>query len=264
MVYRMLRKRSANPVLEARFPLDRFSRSVAEAKVEPLRRSLVPIIGESPQRTPYLIGSATLILYCGQPVLISAAHVFLDNPGVPLGFFDATGFARPLIGKVHFFEDADLAINPLSLEALDSGTRARLLPEEALGRAAPPGKRFYASVVGYPLGAPRMMPENRLDTPMEAYFDMAVEAEDDLITVQFNKKKGAFGRQGHAMPRDPIGKSGGAIFGVPLVGHRLDFEQPARLVGVPTRWNRRGKVIEGASAAVVRSALESVRCEPTA
>lgn len=262
MVYRMLKKRTANPVLEARFPIDGFSRSVAEAKVEPLRRCLVPIVGENPKRLPYLIGSATLLLYRERPMLVSAAHVFLDNPGVPLGFFDATGYARSLTGTFHFFEDVDLAIVPLSLGALDPGTRARLLPEEALGRAAAPGERFYASVVGYPLSAPRLMPERRLDTPMEAYFDFAQETENGLVAVQFNKKKGAFGEHGHTIPCDPFGKSGGAIFGIPMLGHRLDFDQPARLVGVPTRWNRRGKVIEGVSAAVVRHALESVNREP--
>ncbi|WP_146217924.1 hypothetical protein [Caulobacter sp. D5] len=254
----MLKKRSANPVLEARFPIDGFSRSVAEAKVEPLLRSVVPIVGEKPHSVPYLIGSATLLQFRGQPVLVSCAHVFLDNPGVPIGYFDATGLAQAIKGVEHFNKEVDLAIIPLSSEVLDPATRACVMPEEVLGRGAPIGEVFYASVVGHPISAHRMMPGMRLDTPKEAYFDMASETEAGLVAVSFDRKRGAHGAQGHTTPRNPIGKSGGAIFGLPMIAGRLDFDQPARLVGVPRRWNRLGKVIEGASAAVVRSALESM------
>ena len=45
-----------------------------------------------------------------------------------------------------------------------------------------------------------------------------MEHRDGSVTVTFDKKEGAVGKSGHGTPRDPFGKSGGAIFGLPLLG----------------------------------------------
>lgn len=258
MVYRILRKRTRNPILLARFAIDPISRAAVEREVAKVRQSVVAIIGETPRASPFLVGSGTLLIHRDRPLLVTAAHVFLDNPEVPLGFFDATGRARSLAGDIHLFEAEDLAIKLLSSVELDAPTLELCLPETALGRAAPMGERFYASVVGYPATASRRMDDGSLDTPMEAYFNVALETPAGLVAVDFDKKQGALGAMGHLTVRDPFGKSGGAIFGVPMLNGRAVLGYPAHLVGVPTRWNRRGKTIEGAGVATLCEALETL------
>lgn len=61
--------------------------------------------------------------------------------------------------------------------------------------------------------------------------------------------------KGHVLAHDPIGKSGGAIFGMRVMG--LNAVQPwytPKLVGIPTEW--KGKQILGASAAALIPLLD--------
>ncbi|MDX3911650.1 MAG: Plug domain-containing protein [Sphingobium sp.] len=120
-----------------------------------------------------------------------------------------------------------------------------------------PGLFASAEFGRYPHTASKLMDRHTLDTRMEIYSAAARETVGGVLSVQFDKKLGAWAADGHVYVRDPKGKSGGAIFGMPLLG--LNAVQPwaqAKLVGIPTLWQ--GKEIIGASAAMLIPLLEAV------
>jgi hypothetical protein len=85
-----------------------------------------------------------------------------------------------------------------------------------------------------------------IDTRMESYSNFAREGPDGALAVRFDKKEGAMTENGHGLARDQYGKSGGAIFGVSLPNAFGPPTTPTKLVGIATRWDRKGKAIRGA------------------
>jgi len=232
-----------------------------DAEVERHRHSVIPIIAPDKHRRPVLVGSAVVLIYRGRKVLVTAEHVLSDNENVPLAFFGVEGWSRPFGGDFRVSAEHDLAAKLLAPMETDALSHVPFLPEFFLGRAAAVGERFYASVTGYPATAAKRMDSVTLDTRMDVYSNFATEGLDGRISVFFDKKEGAVDKTGHTNLRDPIGKSGGAIFGLPVDGHHVRPQQMARLVGIPTRWKRHLKRIHGSSAAVLTPLLDSLIAE---
>jgi hypothetical protein len=241
-------------------PIDQASRAVVDAETDRLRHAVIPIIRDEGGR-PFLVGSAVAIRWRGRPCLATAFHVLTGNAGRALGIFGADGLSRNFGGSFQVSEDHDLAV--LALEEADAAALAHILflGEEDIGTVADSEGRFYASVAGYPHTASKLVGRDMIDTRMEAYSAMASEMPEGRISVDFDKKRCAWGGEGHQVARDPIGKSGGAIFGMPLLG--LNSVRPNKrmvLVGIPTLW--RGKTILGASMMALIPLLDAVTLNP--
>jgi hypothetical protein len=239
-------------------PIDTWSRSAVDTEAERLRDSVIPIIGADVRRRPYIVGSAVVLLYRGRKVLVTAEHVLGDNEKVPLAFFGADGCSRPLGGDFVISMASDLAVKLLPADEIDALSHVPFLSDAVLGRAAAVGERFYASVAGYPATAAERKDKVTLDTQMEVYSNFATEQLDGSISVNFDKKQGAVDKTGHVNPLDPFGKSGGAIFGLPVDGQHIRPQQAMRLVGIATRWKRALKRIQGSSIAVLIPLLEQL------
>jgi hypothetical protein len=256
MLTRLRRTGATTFELSVKMPINAWSRSTADAEAERLRHSVIPIIGADARWRPYLVGSAVVLVYRGRKVLVTAEHVLSDNVKVPLSFFGAEGYSRSLGGDFVVSEVHDLAAKLLPPAEVDALSHVPFIAEAVLGRAAAVGERFYASVAGYPATAAERKDKVTLDTPMEVYSNFATELVDGSISVIFDKKEGAVDKNGHVNPRDPFGKSGGAIFGLPVDGQHIRPQQMARLVGIPTRWKRSQKRIQGSSIAVLPPLLD--------
>lgn len=242
--------------VSAHLPVNAMSREVVDAEGERLRHSVIPIIRSKGKR-PFLEGSAVAIAYRGRKCLATALHVLKHNEGRPLMYFAADSYVRPFGGTFEVSETHDIAV--VLLDGSDEAALSHIpfLTEDDIGSVAGNDGRFYASVTGYPHTASKLIDRQTLDTRMELYSAGARETIGGVLSVHFDKKLGAWGTNGHVYVRDPIGKSGGAIFGMPLLG--LNAVQPwarAKLVGIPTHW--RGKEIIGASAAILIPLLEAV------
>lgn len=255
MLVRIRQKQGGARVL-AQLPVNAMSREAVDAEVERLRHSIIPIVRSKGGR-PSLEGSAVAIAYRGRKCLATAFHVLKHNEGRQLMYFAADGYVRPFGGIFEVSETHDIAV--VLLDDLDKAGLSHILflTEDQIGSAADGDGRFYASVAGYPHTASKLVDRQTLDTRMEIYSAAARETVGGVLSVHFDKKLGAWTANGHAYVRDPKGKSGGAIFGMPLLG--LNAVQPwaqAKLVGIPTLWQ--GKEIIGASAAMLLPLLEAV------
>jgi hypothetical protein len=177
---------------------------------------------------------------------------------VPLSFFGADGYSRPFGGDLLISEGHHLAVKLLSPAEVDTLSHVPYIPEVVIGRAAAVGESFYASVAGYPVTAAERKDRVTLDTPMEVYSNFATELIDGSISIIFDKKEGAMDKTGRVEPRDPVGKSGGGIFGMPVAGQHIRPQQTARLVGIATRWKRSQKRIQGSSIAVLLPLLDRI------
>jgi hypothetical protein len=253
-----IKRRGNRATLTVKMPINAPSRAAVDAENERVRHCVIPIIRDKDGR-PYLEGSAVALTYRGRKCLATAFHVLSRNEDHALFFFGADGRARPLGGSFEVSESHDLAAIALDAEDIEAMSHIPFLDDKQIGSAAGPDGRFYASVVGYPHTASRRMDKVTLDTPMEIYSNKAREVADGFVSVIFDKGEGARGESGHVTVRDPIGKSGGAIFGMPLMD--LNAVRPwvtTKLVGVPTDWKRSEKRILGASVAMLVPLLEKV------
>jgi hypothetical protein len=164
--------------------------------------------------------------------LVTSDHVLSDNEKIPLAFFGADGYSRPLIGDFGIDMEHDLAVKVLRPDEIDALSHVPFIAEADLGRATEVGKRFYASVAGYPSTAAKQKDKVTLDTPMEVYSNLATELPDGSISVHFGKKWGGLDETGReSVPFDPFGKSGGAIFGLPVIGLNAVMPGPPSLSG---------------------------------
>jgi len=105
---------------------------------------------------------------------------------------------------------------------------------------------------------------------MEVYSNLGTELPDGSISVDFNKKLGGLDDGRQSVPFDPFGKSGGAIFGLPLDpnrwrcvafvvdGSHIRLRQTSRLIGFPTRWERAEQRIKGSSITVLIPLLDEL------
>jgi hypothetical protein len=202
------------------------------------------------------ISSAVPWYYRGRKVLVTAEHVLSNNKDVELAFFGADGCGRPLGREFVISKMYDLAVTLLGQDEIDSMSHVPFIGEDVLRRATVMGERFYASVAGYPATAANRKDKITLDTPTEVYSNIAVEHRDGSVTVTFDKKEGAVGKSGP--PRDPFGKSGGAIFGLPLLGLNAVQQQGAKLAGFANCWNRAEKCIQGSCIAVTIPLLDEL------
>jgi hypothetical protein len=201
-----------------------------------------------------------VLVYRGRKVLVTAEHVLSDNEKVPLAFFGADGYSRPFSGDFVIPMEHDLAVKLLRPDEIDALSHVPFIAEADLGRATEVGERFYASVAGYPSTAAKQKDKVTLDTPMEVYSHLATELPDGSISVYFDKKWGGVDETGQqSVPSDPFGKSGGAIFGLPIYGwNAVRPGQMSRLVGFPTGWERAQKRIKGSSIAVLTRLLDEL------
>jgi hypothetical protein len=240
-------------------PIGAWSRSNADAETERLRHSVIPIIGADARRRPCLVASAVVLVYRSRKVLVTAEHVLSDNERVPLALFGVDGYSRPISGDFVISMEHDLAVKLLRPDEIDALSHVPFIAEADLGRAAAVGERFYASVAGYPSTAAKQKDKVTLDTPMEVYSNFATELPDGSISVYFDKAEGGLDETGrHGNPRDPFGKSGGAIFGLPVDGSHVRPRHTSRLIGFPTRWERAQKRIKGSSIAVLIPLLDEL------
>lgn len=241
-------------------PMGAWSRATVDAEIEKLRRSIIPIIGEKQKSAdekirPVVVGSAVALSYRNQKLLVTAFHVLRDNENTPLGIFGADTYARPFAGSFAISAEDDLAIKVLSQDEIGYLSHVPFLTEDLL-RTPATGEQFYASVVGYPATAAKQMDRVTLDTKMEAYSNFASMGSNGTISVRFDKKQGAHTENGHGTPRDQYGKSGGAIFGMPVNGSNVIPGQNAKLVGIASRWKAKQKAIHGPSVGLLMRMLD--------
>lgn len=258
MLTRLRKQQGNRATLTFKMPINAASRVAVDAETERVRTCVIPIIGGK-DGSPYLVGSAVALSFHGRKCLATAFHVLSNNEGSPLYFFGAGGSAYPFGGTFEISETHDLAVVALDPSEVESLSHVPFIAEDQFGSVARPDGWFYASVVGYPLSASKRRDKLTLDTPMDVYSNRAREEFGGFISVIFDKKEGAGGESGHVKARDPIGKSGGAIFGIPLLG--LNGVQPwarAKLVGIPTDWRRSERRILGASVAALIPLLEKI------
>jgi len=248
------RRRANGAALLINVPVNAMSRAGVDAEVGRVRGCVIPLIRNKGGR-PYLEGSAVALVYRGRKVLATALHVLTANKDRQLWFFAHDTYVRPLHGYFEISEVHDLAVALLDADAIAALAHIPFLKEESIGSAVNESGAFYASVAGYPHTASRLKDRQTLDTPMEVISGRGTELPDGVVSVVFDKKCGAWGAKGHVLARDPIGKSGGAIFGMRVMG--LNAVQPwytPKLVGIPTEW--KGKQILGASAAALIPLLD--------
>lgn len=187
---------------------------------------------------------------------MTAEHVLSANKNIPLSYFGADGWSRSFGGDFEISPEHDLAVRLIREDEIEAMGHVLFLEEATLGRVAPIGERFYASVAGYPETAAVLKDKMTLDTRMEVYSDFANERPDGLLLVKFDKKAGAVGEIGHTQPKDPFGMSGSAIFGLLVDGRQVRPRQNALLVGISTRWKRHMKCIQGSSVAALIPLLD--------
>lgn len=258
MLFKIRKQRFGGVKVTANFPINAESRAYVDTETNRVRHSIIPIIGDNRGR-PYLVGSAVALTFRGRKCLSTALHVIRGSEGRPLFFFDANGLARQLCGSFEFDEQCDIAAIQLSKGDVEALSHIPFLAEDSIGSAAATDGRFYASVAGYPHTAAKLIDNLTIDPRMEIYSNKAREDIGGVISVMFDKKQGALGEIGLVLPRDPIGKSGGAIFGIPLLGmNGVQTWATIKLVGIPTDWNRTNKSIVGASSAKLTTLLEKV------
>lgn len=256
MLARWRRRRGNGAELLVKMPVNAMSRAAVDAETQQVRRCVIPLIRDKGGR-PYLEGSAVALVYRGRKILVTALHVLIANKDRQLLYFAHDTFARPLHGYFEISETHDLAATLLDEDAIAALAHIPFLEEDRIGSAANESGDFYASIAGYPHTASRLKDHVTLDTPMEVFSGRGVEQSDGFVSVAFDKKGGAWTADGHVLPHDPIGKSGGAIFGMRLLGlNAVQPWTPAKLVGIPTDW--KGKQIIGASVSSLLPLLDKL------
>lgn len=258
MHIKIRKQRGGGTKVTANLPINAAARAYVDAETRRVRHSVIPIIGDKDSK-PHLVGSAVALTFRDRRFLVTAYHVLSGSTDRPLFYFDAKGYARPLCCNFKFSEQQDLAAIELSEQDVEALCHVPFLGEQSIGSAAGSDGRFYASVAGYPHTAARLIDKITIDTRMEVYSNKAHEEIGGFISVMFDKGRGAWGERGHKLARDPIGKSGGAIFGIPLSGlNGVQTEATIKLVGIPTDWKRNEKSIVGPSAMMLTKLLESM------
>lgn len=248
MLEKRLRRRNGSSVIY-KLPINAMSRAHVDSEVEGVRGCVIPII-RNMLGSPFLVGSAVALTYRGRKCLVTAFHVLTRNEDTQLLFFGYDGYAKPFGGNFQVSKAHDIAALALDAEAIATLSHVSFLDEARMGSAAGPDGRFYASVAGFPHSASRLLDQFTLDTPMEVMSNTGRELPEGFISVYFDKKEGGVRDGGHFVARDPIGKSGGAIFGIPKHGvNAVKLWERAKLVGIPTDWKRPEKRILGASVA---------------
>jgi hypothetical protein len=237
--------------VEAKLPFNAMSRAAVDAETARVRHCVIPIISEK-KRRPTLEGSAVAVAFRGRKFLVTAEHVMNESGRRPLMYFAADTHTRPLGGAFTVSKTHDIAVLQLADHDIEDLSHIPFLDENAIGSAADQYGRYYASVTGYPHKASKLKDPVTLDTGMEVLSSLAIEGKDGVIAVSFDKKEGGWTTDGHSYARDPTGKSGGAIFGMPLLG--LNAVRPfasIKLTGIGTFWDRKNKRILGASSSVL-------------
>jgi hypothetical protein len=258
MHIKIRKQRLGGAKITANLPINAASRAYVDAETHRVRNSVIPIIGDRNSR-PYLVGSAVALTFRDRRFLVTAYHVLSGCADRPLFYFDAEGYARTLCCNFQFSEQQDLAAIELNEQDVEALCHVPFLDEQTIGSAAGSDGRFYASVAGYPHTAARLIDKKTIDTPMEVYSNNGREDIGGFISVMFDKGRGAWGEHDHKLARDPIGKSGGAFFGIPLSGlNGVQTEAAIKLVGIPTDWNRNEKSIVGPGAMMLTKLLESM------
>lgn len=258
MHVRIRKQRNGGAKVTVNLSINADSRAYVDSETNRVRHSVIPIIGDNCGR-PYLVGSAVALTFRGRKCLSTAFHVISGSEGRPLFFFDANGLARQLCGSFEYNEQHDIAAIKLSDGDVEALSHISFLDEDSIGSAAGSGGHFYASVAGYPHTAAKLIDKLTIDPWMEVYSNKAREDIGGVISVMFNKNQGAWSENAHILPRDPIGKSGGAIFGIPLFGmNGVQTWVPIKLVGIPTNWKRTSNSIVGASTAILTTLLEKL------
>lgn len=232
-----------------KLPVNAASRAHIDAEIKGVRDCVIPIIRSKLGR-PFLVGSAVALTYGSCKCLVTAFHVLTRNVDTQLLFFGHDGYAKPFGGNFQVSLEHDIAALALDAEDIAALSHVPFLDEARIGSAAGPDGRFYASVAGYPHSASRLLDQFTLDTPMEVMSNTGRELPGGFISVYFDKKEGGVREGGHVLARDPIGKSGGAIFGIPKHGvNAVKLWEQVKLVGIPTDWKMSEKCILGASVA---------------
>lgn len=258
MHIKIRKQRGGGAKVTANLPINATSRAYVDAETGRVRHSVIPIIGDRNGR-PHLEGSAVALTFRDRKFLVTAYHVLSDGKDRPLFHFDANGDARPLCCNFKFSEQQDLAAIALSSQDVEALCHVPFLDDHSIGSAGGPDGRFYASVAGFPQTAAKVIDKVVIDTPMEVYSNKAKEEVGGLVSVIFDKGRGAWREDGHKLVRDPFGKSGGAIFGIPLLGlNGVQTHSAIKLVGIATDWKRRDKCIVGPSAVMITRLLESM------
>lgn len=258
MNIKIRKQRGGGARVTANFPVNAASRAYVDAETGRVRHCVIPIVRDKNSR-PHLEGSAVALTFRDRKFLVTAYHVLGCSRERPLFYFDANGNAQPICGTFKFSEQQDLAAMALSEQDVEALCHVPFLEEHCIGSAAGPDGRFYASVAGYPHTAARLIDKGVIETPMEVYSNKAREDVGGFVSVIFDKGSGAWDENGHKLVRDPIGKSGGAIFGIPLLGLNGVHAQAAiKLVGIATDWNRKQKNIIGPSSAMMTELLASM------
>ena len=256
MYVKIQKQKSGAAKVTVNLPVNAVSRAYVDAETARVCRSVIPIIGDKEGR-PFLVGSAVAINFRDRKFLVTAYHVIEGSADRPLFYFDVNGHARPFRGNFNFSEPQDLAAIELTERDAEALRHIPFLAENSIGSTAGSDGRFYASVAGYPHTAAKLIDKITIGTPMEVYSNMAHEKIDGFISVIFDKNGGAWVENSHQLVRDPIGKSGGAIFGIPLVGlNDVRTTAAIRLVGIATDWKRDDRCIVGPSSVMLVNLLK--------
>ena len=236
-----------------KFPIDRNSRAVVHAEVRRVSQSVVPLVAEEKGR-PCVAGSAVAIRFRGASFLVTAEHV-LQRFGGAVGYFAFDGWTRPLAGEFHVSELDDIAIRLLPDKVVESLRHVNFLDEDDLAQPEDLGDRFYASIVGYPSSAAKRHDRISLETPLEIMSHFGEVEPNGRLSITFNKKEGGLGSEGHSIPKDPFGKSGGAIFSMRSSGRVVLPGQSAKLAGIALEWRKPEKRIVGANVLILKKLM---------
>jgi hypothetical protein len=242
--------------MDAWIPFNTMSREAVDAENARVRGAVISLIRDKDGR-PFPKGSAVAIDYLGCKCLLTALHVFEHTQGSRLLLFAFDGYTRAPGDRIETSVKFDIAAVRLDDEGQAALSHIPFVTSADLGSAAGTGERFHASVAGYPHRATRLIDRMSLDARMDVYSGMARDRPGGTLSVDFDKKRGGWSRVGHGDVRDPKGKSGGAILGMPLAGPiAVQLGARTKLVGVPTVW--RGKEIIGAGVASLVQLLASL------
>jgi hypothetical protein len=236
-----------------KFPIDRNSRAVVDAEVRRVSRSVIPLVAEEKGK-PCVAGSAVAIRFRGASFLVTAEHV-LERFNGAVGYFAFDGWTRPLAGEFHVSEFDDLAIKLLPDTDVDDLRHVNFLDEDDLAQPEDLDDRFYASIVGYPSSAAKRHDKISLATPLETMSHFGKIEPSGRVSIAFNKKEGGRGSEGHTIPRDPFGKSGGAIFSMRTLGRVILPGQSVKLAGIALEWRKQEKRIVGANVLILKKLM---------
>lgn len=236
-----------------KFPIDRHSRSIVDAEIRRVSESVVPLIAKERGR-PCVAGSAVAVRFGDASFLVTAEHVLTRFNGA-IGYFASNGWTRPLGGEYHLSEPDDLAIKLLPAKDVDDLSHVHFLSEDDLAQPEDLCNSFYASIVGYPSSAAKRHDRTSLETRLEAMSHFGEVEPSGTVSIAFDKKEGGRETEGHITPKDPFGKSGGAIFSMKTSGRVVLPGQSAKLAGIALEWRKREKRIVGVNVLILRELM---------